>query len=142
MSRDQQTIPESDSQWLARLGEERFYVCRRHGTEPPFSGALLGEKRPGRFHCAGCDAILFSSDGKYDSGSGWPSFFDAIEGAEIDEIRDTSHGMVRIELRCGQCGSHLGHLFPDGPPPTGLRYCVNSLSLVFHPENNAPSKQL
>lgn len=124
-------VKKTDAQWQQELGEERYYICRLGGTEPPFSGSLLNEKRTGTFACAACGASLFSSEVKYDSGSGWPSFYEALENAPVSLINDTSHGMVRTEVRCKSCDSHLGHLFPDGPPPTGQRYCVNSLSLVF-----------
>ncbi|MCQ9155271.1 peptide-methionine (R)-S-oxide reductase MsrB [Acidomonas methanolica] len=108
-------------------------VLREHGTERPGSSPLNDEKRPGLYHCAGCGAVLFESSAKYESGSGWPSFFAAREGA-VGLTPDTSHGMVRTEVHCAACQGHLGHLFPDGPPPTGLRYCMNGVVLDFHPE--------
>src|SRR5207253_5501306 len=104
---------------------------REAGTEPPFTGALLHNKETGLYTCAACGNELFRSDEKFDSGSGWPSFFDTIDKAAVTLIDDTSHGMHRNEVRCGRCGSHLGHVFPDGPEPTGQRYCMNSLALDF-----------
>ncbi|MEN3972582.1 peptide-methionine (R)-S-oxide reductase MsrB [Sphingomicrobium sp. XHP0235] len=123
----------TDAEWRDRLTPEQYRILREAGTEPPFSGALNSEKRPGEFHCAACGELLFQSDDKYDSGSGWPSFTAPAEGEAIDEHTDTSHGMKRVEIRCSSCGSHLGHVFPDGPGPSGLRYCVNSASLEFEP---------
>lgn len=122
-----------DSYWQETLPPEAFAVCRLKGTEAPFSGEYYTEKRPGTYYCRCCDTPLFTHRSKYESGSGWPSFYAPVSGTSIAEQRDTSHGMLRTEITCAACGSHLGHVFPDGPPPTGLRYCVNSLSLRFGP---------
>lgn len=113
------------------LTEMQFYVTQKHGTEPPFTGHLLHNKRDGVYHCLVCNTPLFLSETKYDSGCGWPSFFEPVSETAIRYINDNSHGMQRIEIRCGQCDAHLGHVFPDGPQPTGERYCVNSASLSF-----------
>lgn len=122
----------SDEEWRRRLTPEQYRVMRRHGTEPPGSCALLAEKRPGTFRCAGCGNPLFRSVGKFESGTGWPSFDRPVPGAVGVSI-DTSFGMIREEVHCARCGSHLGHVFPDGPPPTGLRYCINGVALFFEP---------
>jgi peptide-methionine (R)-S-oxide reductase len=124
----------NDNEWKKKLDADRYRVLREKGTEPAFSGTLLHNKEKGVYACAGCGAELFSDATKFDSGSGWPSFYDAIGLDRIDEIEDTSHGMRRIEIVCRSCKGHLGHVFPDGPHPTGLRYCVNSLSLDFKPK--------
>lgn len=121
----------SEEQWLAELGAERYRVLRERGTERAFTGELLANKDDGTYHCGACGEALFDSSAKYDSGSGWPSFHTPASGAPIAEHRDLSHGMIRTEITCSRCGSHLGHVFPDGPRPTGRRYCVNSLSLRF-----------
>ncbi len=129
---DAMTTTKSDAEWRAALSADQYQVLRECGTEPRFSSPLNVEKREGRFQCAGCGAALFSSAAKYDSGSGWPSFYDALPGA-VSTRTDTSHGMVRTEVTCAACGGHLGHLFPDGPRPTGQRYCMNGIALTFEP---------
>ena len=122
----------TEDAWRARLTPEQYAVMRGHGTERAGSCALNHEKRAGVFHCAGCDQPLFRSGEKFDSGTGWPSFCDPLPGA-LGTTVDRSYGMVRTEVHCGRCGSHLGHVFPDGPPPTGLRYCINGVALNFTP---------
>jgi peptide-methionine (R)-S-oxide reductase len=125
-------VMHSDDEWRRILSPEQYSVMRAHGTEPPGSCALLLEKRPGKFLCAGCDSPLFESRLKFESGTGWPSFNDPIEGA-FETTIDRSHGMVRTEVHCAHCGSHLGHVFDDGPPPTHLRYCINGIAMNFSP---------
>lgn len=126
----------TDAEWRARLTPEQYRILREAGTEPPYSGALNVEKREGEYHCAGCGAMLFKSGEKFDSGSGWPSFTAPADDGAVSEQADSSHGMERVEIRCSACGGHLGHVFPDGPGPTGLRYCINSASLEFEPDED------
>jgi len=125
----------TEEEWENTLGPEAYVVCRKKGTEPPFSGKYVDSKVSGTYHCVCCGKALFSSDDKYDSGTGWPSFKDEIVGSGIKKENDFSYGMSRTELICGRCESHLGHLFNDGPSPTGLRYCINSLSLTLKPSD-------
>ena len=120
----------SDEEWRERLSDEEYEVLRERGTEPKFSGEYLDQKEDGTYVCAGCGAELFDSETKFDSGSGWPSFYDAREGTVRTET-DARHGMRRVEVLCGDCGGHLGHVFDDGPDPTGKRYCINSVALDF-----------
>ncbi len=122
---------EEKQQKAASLTEEERRILLNQGTEPPFCGGLLDNKSAGVYHCKLCDLPLFSSDSKFESGTGWPSFYQPVDSEHIRELRDTSHGMVRVEIRCARCDGHLGHVFPDGPAPTGLRYCLNSASMVF-----------
>lgn len=127
-------IVKDDSEWRSNLTPEQYAITRCSATERPFSGPWLDEKREGTFVCICCGSELFRSDTKYESGSGWPSFFDAIGPGVISTKEDTSHGMRRIEILCGKCDAHLGHVFPDGPKPTGLRYCTNGHALDFKPD--------
>jgi len=125
-------VTHSDADWHKLLTPGQYYVLREQGTEPPFSSALLNEHRDGTFTCAGCALPLFSSRTKFDSGTGWPSFWEPLPDA-VRTADDTSFGIIRTEVHCRRCGGHLGHVFPDGPPPTGLRYCINGLALGFTP---------
>ena len=124
-------IIKTDKEWQAQLSPLAYDVCRMHGTEAPFSGEYYNFKGEGIYKCICCGAELFDSNTKYNSGTGWPSFYESIEDDAITEVQDISHGMVRTEVRCSKCDSHLGHVFPDGPEPTGLRYCINSVCLNF-----------
>ena len=123
-------VTKSDAEWKKQLSDEAYAVAREHGTEAPFSGKFYDYKGDGLYRCTCCNAPLFQSDTKFDSGTGWPSYYESVEDA-IKEVKDISHGMVRIEVRCSACDAHLGHLFPDGPEPTGQRYCINSVCLDF-----------
>ncbi|MFT7861132.1 MAG: peptide-methionine (R)-S-oxide reductase MsrB [Sulfurimonas sp.] len=123
-------VTKSEEEWKKQLSPEAFYVCRQHGTEAPFSGKYYDCKDEGVYKCVCCDAPLFESSTKFDSGTGWPSYFEPIEGA-VTEHKDMTHGMIRIEVRCASCDAHLGHVFPDGPEPTGMRYCINSVCLTL-----------
>ena len=127
-------ITKTKDEWKAQLSNEAFSVCREHGTEAPFSGEYNDNKESGIYNCICCDAPLFTADTKFDSGTGWPSYYESIEDS-IKEIKDVAFGMTRVEVRCAACDSHLGHVFPDGPDPTGLRYCINSVSLDFKGDN-------
>ena len=124
----------TEEEWRKRLTPEQFQVTRRHGTERAFTGPWLDEKRTGVFHCIACDRALFETSTKYESGSGWPSFFKPVDDEAISEHLDESFGMRRVEIRCARCDSHIGHVFPDGPNPTGLRYCTNGVALDFKPK--------
>ncbi len=134
MSDETDTETMSDAEWRDRLSPEQYRVLRRHGTERPGSSALNHEKREGIFACAGCGLPLFPSESKYESGSGWPSFYAPLADA-VETTEDRTHGMVRTEVHCRRCGGHLGHVFPDGPRPTGLRFCMNGAALDFKPKD-------
>ena len=127
---DTHPIEKSDAEWQKELDPLQHHVLRKHGTERPFTSPLNNEKRPGTFRCAGCGEPLFDSATKYESGSGWPSFWAPLD-AKVDTTVDQTHGMVRTEVTCAKCGGHLGHVFPDGPQPTGERYCMNGAALKF-----------
>ncbi len=124
-------IRKTDAEWQSELSPEQYRVCRQKGTEPAFSGRYYDNKESGTYRCACCGAPLFGSETKFDSGTGWPSFWAPITEGGVSSETDTTHGMVRTEVHCSRCGAHLGHVFPDGPEPTGLRYCINSVSLDF-----------
>lgn len=134
MERD---VVKTDEEWRAELTPDRYHVLRQAGTEPAFSGEYVHTKTDGTYRCAACDAVLFRSHDKFDSGTGWPSFTQPAVADALELVEDRSHGTVRTEVRCRRCGSHLGHVFPDGPRPTGLRYCMNSLALDLQPDDEA-----
>jgi peptide-methionine (R)-S-oxide reductase len=129
-------MPKTEAEWRVKLDPEQFQILREAGTERPFSGKYNDTKTPGSYKCAGCGTELFSSDAKFESGSGWPSFYEALDPEKIKEVEDRAYGMVRTEVRCATCDGHLGHLFPDGPNPTGMRYCINSAALELEPTDS------
>ncbi len=129
-------LPTTDEEWRERLTPEQFEVARKGGTERAFTGTYWDEHTPGLYRCACCDAPLFTSDTKFDSGTGWPSFWEPVSPDSVKTVEDRSHGMVRIEARCARCDAHLGHIFDDGPNPSGQRYCMNSASLKLDPKSD------
>ena len=126
-------VRKTDAEWRAQLDGMQFQVARKAATERPFTGQFWDHWADGAYRCIGCGQVLFESATKFDAGCGWPSWYEEIEPGRIERITDTSHGMTRVEVRCGQCGTHLGHVFPDGPEPTGERYCINSAAIDFTP---------
>ena len=127
-------VTKSADEWRAELSSEEFAVCREHGTERPFTGEYVSCKEAGTYHCTCCGALLFDAKHKFDSGTGWPSFWELAEAENVTTKEDSSYGMRRVEALCNVCDAHLGHVFPDGPAPTNLRYCINSVSIKLQPE--------
>jgi len=128
-------ITKTEEEWQEQLSPEQYYITRQAGTEAPFTGKYWKTKDKGTYTCSCCGAPLFSSETKFDSGTGWPSFYQALDPKAVDEHTDRTHGMIRTEARCARCNAHLGHVFPDGPAPTGMRYCMNSASLDLKPSD-------
>jgi peptide-methionine (R)-S-oxide reductase len=133
---DSDRVVKTEEEWSQELSPEQYEVLRQKGTERPWSGKLVSEHRDGNFRCAACGAVLFTADTKFESGSGWPSFYEPAVAEAVELHEDRSHGMRRTEVTCRRCGGHLGHVFDDGPKPTGQRYCINSLSLDFEPKES------
>jgi peptide-methionine (R)-S-oxide reductase len=134
-------ITKSEEEWKKELSPEQFHVARKAGTEPAFTGKYWDTKEKGTYNCVCCGAPLFESDTKFNSGTGWPSFYKPVDPAAVAEHTDSAYGMVRTEARCAKCDAHLGHVFPDGPKPTGLRYCMNSASLDLKSQDLKPEKK-
>jgi peptide-methionine (R)-S-oxide reductase len=134
-------VEKTEAEWRKTLTPEQYRIMREKGTERAFTGAYVDNHEHGMYRCASCHEPLFDSETKYDSGSGWPSFYQPVAAGAVAEARDATHGMVRTEILCDKCGAHLGHVFPDGPDPTGLRYCVNSASLTLDEQNVVPNEK-